>query len=575
MINSWRVWAPEAAEVEVIANGVALRLERQDRGWWSSPERPPEGTEYLFSVDGGPARPDPRSAWQSQGVNGPSTLVDHRSFSWSDQQWVGFELSTSVLYELHLGTFSSEGTCDGAIAHLDHLVDLGVGAVEIMPVAAFAGERGWGYDGVDLFAPHRAYGGPDGLKRLVDACHRRGLGVFLDVVYNHLGPDGNYLGEFGPYFSDSYRTPWGSAVNLDANWAGGFRELILDNAEMWFAHYHLDGLRLDAVHALYDASALHILEELAERVSVLSSELERPLYLVAESDRNDPRLVQPRSSGGYGLAGCWCDDFHHALHSVLTGERSGYYEDFGSIAQLAKALRQGYVYDGCWSEHRKRDHGRFPTGVVASELVCFLQNHDQVGNRAQGERIGQLTSLRRAKVGAGLLLTAPFVPLLFQGEEWAASSPFQYFTDHHSELGKAVSEGRKGEFGAFGWSPEEVPDPQELLSFERSRLDWSELEVEPHCEMLSWYRQLIALRKQLGVASEAGEYVADAYDEAGRLRVDRRGFSVVANLGEQWLLERIDARILLSSDAAVEVVKQRIRLPPESLVVLSASHRLS
>ncbi len=381
-------------------------------------------------------------------MHGPSWVVDHGAFAWTDAAWRGLYLPSAVLYELHIGTFTAAGTFDAAIERLDHLVALGVDGVELLPVAEFSGDRGWGYDGVDLYAPHHAYGGPDGLKRLVDACHARGLGVVFDVVYNHLGPEGNYLSQFGPYFTGRHSTNWGDAVNYDDADSGGVRAFVIDNALMWLRDYHGDGLRLDAVHAIEDHSAVHVVEELATAVAALAAVVRRPLFVVAESDLNDPRTVRPAVSGGWGVDGVWADEFHHALHVVLTGDRDGYYEDFGSLAQVARALQQAWVYTGDYSEHRRRVHGRPPEGLAGSRFIVFLQNHDQVGNRATGDRITTIgraaRSPGRARVGAALTLLAPFVPLLFQGEEWAASAPFQYFTDHQDPgLGAAVSEGRR------------------------------------------------------------------------------------------------------------------------------------
>ena len=400
------VWAPRAERsVEVVLRGagrVALAPAADGRGRWAGEVaglRP--GGDYAFSLDGGPPRPDPRSASQPYGPDGPSRVVDHAAFAWSDAGWRGVDLPTAVLYELHVGTFSPEGTFDGAIARLDHLVDLGVDAVELLPVVEFSGEWGWGYDGVDLWAPHHAYGGPDGLKRLVDACHARGLGVFLDVVYNHLGPSGNYLGRFGPYFGDRHHTNWGEAVNVDGRGSDEVRAFIVENACMWLRDYHVDGLRLDAVHAIVDDSALHVLEQMSVAVRALAAEVGRPLWLIAESDRNDPRYVRPPEVGGLGLDASWADEWHHALHAVLTGERAGYYADFGTLAQLAKALRQAWVYDGAYSPERDRTHGRSPAGLPGSAFVVSAQNHDQVGNRAAGDRLGALGVAAAAPGGGG------------------------------------------------------------------------------------------------------------------------------------------------------------------------------
>ncbi len=530
-------------------------MERGHRGRWrvDVPEAK-AGTRYLFSLDGGPGRPDPRSAWQPEGIDGPSVLVDHGAFAWSDRDWAGFELSTAVIYEMHIGTFSEQGTFDGAIEHLPDLVDLGVRAVEVMPVAEGSGTRGWGYDGADLWAPHRSYGGPEGFKRFVDACHMNGLGVVLDVVYNHLGPAGNYLSEFGPYFTDRYRTPWGWAVNLDGEGSYGTRDFVISNALMWLSDYHIDGLRLDAVHAVFDEGALHILEELSAEVERLATELGRDLWLIAESDRNDPRICRSRQQHGYGVDACWDDDFHHALHTVLTGESEGYYMDFGRISQLAKAFRDGYVFDGQFSEFRQRHHGRPAGDLPGQSFVCCLQDHDQIGNRAFGERTSALVGPDLLKVGAALVLLSPFVPMLFQGEEWGASTPFLYFTDHQDpDLGQAVKDGRRREFPTLAGT--EVPDPQDLTTFLRSKLDWSEPGREPHRELLEWHRRLVALRRQEpDLGSGDRKQVTTAYDEEARWLVVRRGrFSIVANFAEvpQAVPLECSGSVLLSSSAGV------------------------
>ena len=537
----------------------------RSEGWWTVVA---DGSDYGFSLDGGPPRPDPRSAFQPEGVHGLSRLVDHTSFTWSDTGWRGLSLPGCVLYEIHIGTFSAAGTFDGAIEHLDHLVELGVDGIELMPVAEFSGTRGWGYDGVDLFAPHHAYGGPDGLKRLVDAAHGRGLGVVLDVVYNHLGPAGNYLPEFGPYFSAHHQTSWGDGINLDGPGSGEVRRFVLDNALSWLRDYHCDGLRLDAVHAIADDSAVHILEELAAEVEVLAAHERRPLFLVAESDLNDPRFVRDRDAGGYGLDASWADEWHHALHAVLTGERSGYYSEFGSLSQLAKALRQAWVFDGCYSPHRRRVHGRPAAGLAGSQFVVATQNHDQVGNRAAGDRSSALMSEGRLRIAAALLLTSPFVPLLFQGEEWGAGTPFQYFTDHADpELGRAVSLGRREEFAAFGW--EHVADPQDPGTFARSRLDWTQ--AAAGAWMLAWYRRLIGLRHQLPELTDPRlDRVRTEFDEeAGWLVVHRGQVAVACNLGRESWTFPTQAQLLAASDADIARVPDGVVLPPDTVAILT------
>jgi len=572
-----RVWAPRPREVALVGGGAERTMLRQEGGWWAldAPEVR-HGVDYAFRLDGEGPFPDPRAPWQPAGVHGPSRWVEHERFAWSDAGWRAPPLAAAVIEEIHVGTFTPEGTFDAAIARLDHLVALGVTHVELMPVAAYDGERGWGYDGVALFAPHRAYGGPKGLKRLVDACHRKGLAVLLDVVYNHLGPSGNYLGRFGPYFSAAYTTPWGEAVNLDRAQSDEVRHFFRDNARLWLADYHCDGLRIDAVHALVDTSPTHLLEELAEGVRRLEAELARPLALIAESDLNDPRLVHAVEAGGYGLDALWNEDFHHALHALLTGESSGYYQDFGPIADLAKVLTQGLAYDGRYSAFRQRRHGRPATGLPGRRFVACLQNHDQVGNRALGERSSQLLSPGLLKVGAALVLTAPFVPMLFQGEEWGAGTPFLYFTDHPDPaLGKAVREGRRRELAAFGWDPAEIPDPQAEATFTRSRLDWSESGRAPHAEVLEWHRALIRLRRTLpGLADDRLGGVAVRFDEAARWLLVLRGPVVVAcNLaaGERRIPcpKARGKRLVLASSGQIRQDGASLELPAESVAIFA------
>jgi maltooligosyltrehalose trehalohydrolase len=527
-MHRFRVWAPGKQRVDVVSDGRRTPMAELERGWWEASDataRP--GTRYGFSIEGGETRPDPRSASQPDGVLGLSQVVDHGLHSWTDSGWRGLTLPGLVLYELHVGTFSPEGTFDGVINRLPHLVDLGADAIELMPVAEFSGNRGWGYDGADFFAPHHAYGGPAGLKRLVDACHAADVGVVLDVVYNHAGPVGNFLGEFGPYFTDRHLTTWGAPFNFDGAGSDEVRRFVVDNALTWIREYHIDGLRLDAVHAIVDQSPVHILEQLATEVDAASAALHRAVLLVAETDANDPRLVRGRQAGGYGLDAAWADDWHHALHVTLTGERTGYYEDFASPELLGKALRQAWVYDGVWSRHREMTRGRKPTDLPTHAFVVAAQNHDQVGNRAAGERLAALVDEGRLKAASALLLTTPFTPLLFQGEEWAASTPFQYFTDHADPgLGKSVAEGRRREFAAFGWNPAEVPDPQDPRTFERSKLDWDELEEPYHRGMFSWYRGLIALRRRLPAVAQA--VLAQVEDD--RIAFERDGVIVRVNL---------------------------------------------
>jgi maltooligosyltrehalose trehalohydrolase len=576
-MHKFRVWAPERRRVELVADGRRLLMTPAGRGWWEvSDDAALPGTRYGYSLDGGEVRPDPRSGSQPDGVLGLSEVLDHGAYAWSDAGWKGLTLAGAVLYELHAGTFTPKGTFDGIVDHLPHLVALGVDAIELMPVAEFSGDRGWGYDGADLFAPHHSYGGPAGLKRLVDACHASGLGVVMDVLYNHLGPVGNFLSEFGPYFSDRHQTGWGAGFNFDGHASDEVRRFVLDNALMWLRDYHLDGLRLDAVHAIADESRLHVLEQLATEVDALSSELRRATFVIAESDLNDPRYVRSRDAGGFGLDAAWSDDWHHALHTALTGERTGYYEDFGSLEILSKVLRQAWAYDGEWSTHRQKIRGGSTAGLPAHSFVIALQNHDQVGNRATGDRLGALVKEGALKAAAALLLTAPFTPMLFQGEEWAASSPFAYFTDHADpRLGQAVSEGRRSEFARFGWDPDRVLDPQDPQTFGRSKLIWAELDVPFHHRMLEWYRKLILLRRRLATPrGSAGEGLHVEVDQQARTVAFQRDRIIVnVNLGERdWACAMSGSdRLLMASDPAIKPHDGSLCMPPSSVVILESS----
>jgi maltooligosyltrehalose trehalohydrolase len=532
-------------------------------------------------LDGGDPRPDPRSGWQPHGVDGRSRLVDHGAFPWTDGTWRGLPLAGSVLYELHVGTFTPQGTFDAAIEKLDHLVHLGVSAVELLPCNAFAGERGWGYDGVAWFAVHEPYGGPDGLKRFVDACHARGLGVVMDVVYNHLGPAGNYLPEYGPYLTEAHSTPWGPAVNLDMPGSDEVRRFILDNVRMWLRDYHVDGLRLDAVHALVDERATHLLEEMAVEVDALGAQLRKPLFLIAESDLNDPKLVTSRDAGGYGLDGQWADDVHHALHVALTGETSGYYADFAGLDVLAKVLREVFLHDGAWSSFRGRSHGRpVPPTLPGHRFVTYLQDHDQVGNRAAGDRLSMTLSDGRLRVGAALLLTSPFTPMLWMGEEWGARTPWQFFSDHSGELGEAVREGRRAEFASHGWSTGDVPDPQSRQTFLHSKLDWSEVGDERGQALLGWYRELIALRRQRPELSDGRrDRVEVEVDEDAAWVVVRRGnLAVACNLSgerQRLPLPAAPTGVLAASSHGFVFSDGAVEIDGESAVVLDLVHGAS
>jgi maltooligosyltrehalose trehalohydrolase len=570
----YRVWAPKAERLSLHVEGVNVRMRRIDRGWWTADRPMRHGDLYGYIVDDDGPFPDPRSAFQPSGVHGLSMCVDHALFTWSDHRWEPPPLAAAVIYELHVGTFSESATFEGAISRLPHLVELGVTHVELMPVAEFSGTRGWGYDGVDLFAPHHEYGRPDDLKRLIDACHGRGLAVILDVVYNHFGPSGNYVSRFGPYVTDRYKTPWGGAVNLDGAGSDEVRRFICDNAVMWLRDYHFDGLRIDAVHAFIDTSATHLLEQLACEVDELEATIGRHLVLIAESDLNDPRIVRSRESGGYGIDAQWSDDFHHALHTVLTGERSGYYEDFGALMHLAAAFQEVFVYAGTYSPFRNRVHGRPPDNLPGWRFVVAAQNHDQIGNRATGDRLVHLTSPGRLKIAAALLLTSPFVPLLFQGEEWGASTPFQYFTAHEDEeLGAKVREGRRHEFAAFGWDPAMIPDPQAVETFERSRLRWDQLEQPANAGLLDWYRSLIKLRRDNPALRDGDRAHCRVTwnDEEQWIVVHRRHIAIACNLGNRSRIVPADnaSGVLLASEPSIAVRDHGVTLPPDSVAVLA------
>ncbi|WP_314224347.1 malto-oligosyltrehalose trehalohydrolase [Streptomyces zaehneri] len=576
----FEVWAPQAERVTLQCDGVTRALERDPEraGWWTGEAEAADGTRYGFAVDDGPVRPDPRSRRQPDGPDGLSAVVDQARHEWRTQ-WSGRPLPGAVLYELHVGTYTPEGTLDAAAERLGHLAELGVTHVELMPLCAFPGRHGWGYDGVSPWAVHEPYGGPEGLKRFVDRAHALGLGVVLDVVHNHLGPSGNYLPVFGPYFTETHHTPWGAAINLDAPGSDEVRAYLVGSALAWLRDYRLDGLRLDAVHALADTRACHFLEELSTAVDALAAETGRPLFLIAESDLNDPRLITPRPAGGLGLHAQWNDDFHHALHTALTGESQGYYADFARAPfdALAKTLTGGFFHDGSYSGFRGRHHGRplDRTRLPAHRLLGYGQTHDQVGNRAQGDRLSASLSPGLLACAAALTLTAPFTPMLFMGEEWAAGTPWQYFTDHTDpELAEAVRRGRRREFAAHGWAEEDVPDPQDPATRERSCLDWSEPEREPHARVLAWYRELIALRH--ATADLTDPDLADikvAYDAQARWLAFRRGdVRVAVNLGKEPAaipLGPRPARVLATWDP-VDVPGRDglLHVPGESCVVL-------
>lgn len=527
-MTRFRVWAPNARKMAICVNGKERPMNREDKGFWHIDiEGLKQPILYAYKIDGKGPFPDPASRFQPEGVHGRSQLWQD-DYAWQDNNWQAPELKNAIIYEMHVGTFSPQGTYAGAMQKLEYLVQLGVTHVELLPIAAFPGHHGWGYDGVALYAPHCAYGTPDELKQLVDACHQHGMAVILDVVYNHLGPDGNYLGLYGPYFSNRYHTPWGEAVNFDSADSDQVREFVIDNALMWLRDYHFDGLRLDAIHAIYDFSATNILEELQSRVDELSSRTRRHYCLIAESSLNNPRCISGRKTGGYGLAAQWLDDFHHALHVMLTGEKQGYYLDFNGHEDLDKCLNDFYVYNGQYSSYRRRRHGRPAGNLPPESFIASTQTHDQVGNRGNGERLCHLVSQGNCQIAAALLLLSPFVPMLFQGEEWAATTPFLYFTDHtDANLAQAVKEGRRRDYAFLN---KRVPDPQAARTFTRSVLKWSETADKEHAQMLDWYKKLISLRQQ---------YLAD-------IRKNRRSFRPAKDRKDLYIYDAGRIKILVN-----------------------------
>jgi maltooligosyltrehalose trehalohydrolase len=535
-LAEFAVWAPRPERVRLDVDGTLHPMTRCDDGWWRADVDARPDARYGFVLDDDDkVLPDPRSPRQPEGVHERSQLWRPAPDAWTDDDWTGRSIEGRVIYELHIGTFTPEGRLDAAIDKLDYLVDLGVDFVELMPVNAFGGTHGWGYDGVLWYAVHEPYGGPDALIRFVNAAHARGLGVLIDAVYNHLGPSGNYLPMFGPYLS-SGSNPWGESINIADADADEVRRYIIDNALRWMRDFHADGLRLDAVHALVDTTAIHILEELSAATDALSAELGRPLSLIAESDLNDPRLITPRDRGGYGMTAQWDDDIHHAIHAAVSGERQGYYGDFGSIAALAQTLKNGYFHAGTYSSFRHRRHGRpLDTKTIpATRLLAYTLTHDQVGNRAVGDRPSQNLDTGQLAIKAGLALGSPYTAMLFMGEEWGSSSPFQFFSSHpEPDLARATAEGRKKEFAEHGWDADEIPDPQDPETFQRSKLKWDEINDGDHGRLRRLYHELIALRQnEPDFADPWLDHLKIDYDEDQRWIVMYRGrFAIAANLG--------------------------------------------
>jgi maltooligosyltrehalose trehalohydrolase len=551
MMPEFTVWAPRPQRVQLDVEGTLHPMERSDDGWWRAEVDAPADARYGFVLDDDPkVLPDPRSARQPDGVHERSQLWAPDPDAWTDGSWAGRSIEGRVIYELHTGTFTPEGTFDAAIAKLDYLVDLGVDFVELMPVNAFGGTHGWGYDGVLWFAVHEPYGGPDALVRLIDACHQRGLGVLIDAVFNHLGPSGNYLPMFGPYLSTG-SNPWGESINIADADADPVRRYILDCALRWMRDFHADGLRLDAVHALVDTTAIHILEELSAETDALSAELGRPLSLVAESDLNDPRLITPRDRGGYGMTAQWDDDIHHAIHAAVSGERQGYYGDFGSMEALADTLRHGYFHAGTYSSFRHRRHGRplDTASIPATRLLAYTLTHDQVGNRAIGDRPSQNLTTGQQAVKAALALGSPYTAMLFMGEEWGSSSPFLFFSSHpEPELARATAEGRKKEFSQHGWDADEIPDPQDPETFLRSKLKWDEIDEGDHGKLRQIYRSLIALRRdEPDFADPWLDHMTVDFDESERWIVLRRGsLAVACNLNADPVTVPVTGEVVLA-----------------------------
>nr|NLD41582.1 malto-oligosyltrehalose trehalohydrolase [Actinomycetales bacterium] len=533
-----RVWVPGGLPVELVTDSAREPMARDSVDPDYVELRVPSGTDYRIAVGGRDPYPDPRSAWQPEGVHGPSRAFDVSAHRWSDSGWQGVSALGAPQYELHIGTFTPEGTLDAAIERLDHLAALGIEMLELMPVHASPGERGWSYDGVGLYAVEHAYGGPEALQRFVDAAHARGLGVCLDVVHNHLGPSGNYLSQFGPYFTDRHMTPWGEGLDFDGPGSRPVRDFVVDHVLRWFRDFHIDALRLDAVHEIQDDSEYHILAELADRTAELAEELGRPLSLIAESDLNDVRMITPTAEGGLGMNAQWADDVHHAFHAYLTGESFGYYGDFAQPGVLTHVLERVFLHEGGLSTFRGKGWGApVPEGTDRRRFVVFTQNHDQVGNRALGDRPESRLEPGTVAAGTALLLLAPFTPMLFQGQEWGTSSPFLFFTDHGPDIAPYIAEGRRAEFAGHGWDriygeEPEVPDPQAESTFLASKLPWEELRSAEARRMLAWYRDLLALRKDV-FGDGATHQSVTCTESEGWVRFERGPVTVVAAPFEQ------------------------------------------
>ncbi len=590
------VWAPrvDAVEVQMISpQQQVVPLQKNERGYFTAVAGGIKaGSLYFYRLSNGLERPDPASRFQPDGVHGPSQIVDTRMFSWKPSDWQGLPLEDYIIYELHVGAYTPEGTFEAILAHLDEIKSLGVTAVEIMPVVQFPGGRNWGYDGVYPYAVQNTYGGPTGLQRLIDACHQKGMAVVLDVVYNHLGPEGNYLSDFGPYFTDRYRTPWGPAINFDGPGSDEVRRYFMENALYWIQQFRIDALRLDAIHGIVDPSAYPFLSELSEAVHNFAKNSGRKIHLIAESDLNDVRVLRGRELGGYGMDAQWNDDFHHSLHVLLTGEKTGYYKDFGKVSHLGKAFQEGFVYSGQYSAFREHRHGNSSLEIPAGRFVVCAQNHDQIGNRMLGERLAQLVSFESLKLAAGAILLSPFIPLLFMGEEYGETAPFPYFVSHSNpELIEAVRKGRHEEFASFEWS-HEAPDPQGEPTFAAAKLNHSARLAEPHRTLQEFYRELIRLRNQCSPLNQLSKESCEAisFEEERVLSLRRWKGSAEAQLifsfnscqtsvtlpirGGTWqkVLDSSDKRWRgpgsLTPPAQDSVGEITLMMPPTALVVL-------
>ncbi|MBF2074630.1 MAG: malto-oligosyltrehalose trehalohydrolase [Synechococcales cyanobacterium C42_A2020_086] len=549
--SAFTVWAPHLKQVAVHLvepEDQLIPLQKDDQGYWQGTAAAEPGALYYYQLDGDD-RPDPASCWQPQGVHGPSAVVDHQNFTWSDQAWQGIPLSDYVIYELHVGTFTPAGTFDAIIERIPDLLELGVNAIELMPVAQFPGSRNWGYDGVYLYGVQDSYGGVEGLKRLVNACHQQGMAVVLDVVYNHFGPEGNYIGCYGPYFTEKYKTPWGSAINYDDAYSYGVRNFIIQNALYWFREFHIDALRLDASDNIFDHSGKHLLQELAEATAAFSEQQGRKFYLTAESDLNDARWIRPAHLGGFGLDAQWNDDFHHAIHAAVTGETFGYYLDFGQLDHLAKAYTHNFVYTWDFSQHRQKYHGSDPSAYSPRQFVVFCQNHDQVGNRLLGDRLTHLVSFDSLKLAAASVMLSPSIPLIFMGEEYAEDARFQYFVSHTDpDLVEAVRKGRKQEFAAFH-AEGEAPDPQSEETFQQCKLRWDTRHEGHHRQLWLFYQTLIRMRREIPALSHA----------------DRQQLEVAVLPAEQVLKLRRwyhDSQVLCLLNFNTAAVSLTLTLPP-------------